>query len=154
MLKQLSINPAALTAPARMPEPPPISSCEPVLLSPERLKIAEAVDRLLSFYPPLDVVDAQVFISGIIAILAQYPPELIAIATDPTGIPRKLKALRSLADIEEVCQDLYGPIARRIRRDAIARAPKLLPRPPRSVEEQARIDAQVASVRQRFGLAP
>jgi hypothetical protein len=105
----------------------------------------------LNFYGPLDVNDPESFIAGIGAVLAQYPPELIAVAVDATGIPLKLKTLRNLAEIDEVCQALYEPIERRIWRERIASAPGALPRPPRSLEEQARIDAQVEAARKQIG---
>lgn len=103
-----------------------------------------AVDRLLNFYPPLDVADPRVFIAGIGAVLAKYPPELITAAVSPDGIPVRLTTLRSLAEIDEVCRDLYAPIARQRAREAIARQPRQLPRPRRTPEEQARVDEQVA----------
>jgi hypothetical protein len=101
-------------------------------------------ERLLSFYPPLDVVDPKTFIAGIVSILAQYPEELMATAVAPTGIPARIKALRSLAAIKEVCDELYEPIARRIERECIANQPLLLAKPKRTDEQQAEIDRQIA----------
>lgn len=112
------------------------------------------MDRLLSFYPPLDVGDPQVFITGIVTLLAQYPAELMAAAIDPRGIPARVRTLNSLAVIKQVCDELYAPIARRIERDRIANAPRALPRPKRTPEEQARIDAQVAAARRPLGQEP
>jgi hypothetical protein len=97
----------------------------------------------LSLCPPLDVTDPETFIAGIAAVLAQYPDEVVAQAVDPRGIPRRLKALRSLAAIDEICAELYEPVERRLERERIAAQPKLLARPPRTPQEQAEIDAQV-----------
>lgn len=108
---------------------------------------ATAVDKLLNFYPPLDVNDPKAFIAGLVALLAQYPAELMEFAIDPArGIPSHLKSLHSLAAIKEVCDDLYEPIARRLHREALANAPRQLPPPPRTAEEQAKIDEQVEAV--------
>lgn len=109
--------------------------------------MAKAVDRLLSFYPPLDVSEPELFIAGIGAILSKYPPELITAAIDPSGIPSRLKTLRSLAEINQVCSDLYDPIERQKRREAIANQPRALPSPPRSPELQAEIDRQIENWR-------
>ncbi len=102
----------------------------------------------MNFYPPLDVADPKEFIAGIVALLAQYPAELISVAVDPAGgIPARLKYLNSLAAIKEVCGELYEPIVRRMTREAALNAPRALPRPKRTPEEQARIEAQVAAWR-------
>lgn len=98
----------------------------------------------MSFYPPLDVSEPKVFIAGIVAVLASYPPELQDVAVAPTGIPKRLKSLRNLAEIEEVCRELYEPIARRITRGVLENQPRQIEKL-RTPEEQARIDAQVAA---------
>lgn len=110
------------------------------------------MERLLNFYPPLDVNEPRAFIAGIVAVFSNYPVELHELAVAPTGIPARLKYLRSLAEIEQVCEELYAPIGRRIERERIARQPRLLTRR-RTPEEQAKIDAQVEKVRKQFGLS-
>lgn len=107
----------------------------------------------MKFYPPLDVTDPEAFIAGIGAVLAKYPPELIAAAVAHDGVPMRIKTLRSLAELEQACSDLYEPIARRMTREAITRQKLRIARQPRSPEQQAQIDEQVARVREHFGLA-
>lgn len=115
---------------------------------------AQAVDKLLNFYPPLEVNDPRAFIAGIISLFAQYPPELWREAIDPArGIPAKIKTLRSLAAIKEILDDLYEPIAMRLARERIA-SQKSLPRPERTPEQQAKINAQVARAAAHFGFKP
>lgn len=114
--------------------------------------IAKAVQALLKFYPPLDVIDPETFIAGIGAVLAKYPPELIAAAVAHDGVPMRIKNLRSLAELEQVCSDLYDPIARRKAREAVTRQALRIARAPRSAEQQAAVDEQVMRVRKHFGL--
>lgn len=144
MLKQLSVNPAALTEPRKTASERHSRNSKPSI---ESRAAAQATERLLSFYPPLDVIEPKVFIAGIVAILSEYPAELHEAAVAPTGIPKRLKTLRNLAEIEEVCRELYEPIARRKTREALANQPKYLAPPPRTAEEQAKIDAQVEAWR-------
>lgn len=108
-----------------------------------------AVDRLLNFYPPLDVAEPRTFIAGIGTLLGQYPGDfLTGIALDPgRGIPARIKHLNNLAVLKEVLDDLYNPVAMRIRREAVLNQPRQLPAPPRSAEEQARIDQQIENWR-------
>lgn len=106
----------------------------------------------MKFYPPLDVTDPEAFIAGIGAVLSKYPPELIAAAVAHDGVPMRIKNLRSLAELEQACSDLYDPIARRLARESIARQTLRITRQPRSAEQQAAIDEQVARVREHFGL--
>lgn len=94
-------------------------------------KTAEAVDRLLKFYPPLEMDDPGTFVTGIIDVLAEFPEDLIETATMPNGIPRRIKYLNNLAAIREACDELYAPIAREKRRQrerAEQAEPPLLPR--------------------------
>jgi hypothetical protein len=102
----------------------------------------------LKFYGPLDVLEPKVFIAGIVAVLAEYPAHFHAIAVAPTGIPKRIKYLRSLAEIEDVCRELYEPIARKITREQLANQPRQIERR-RSPEEQAKVDAQVEAWRNR-----
>lgn len=152
MFKQINVTPAGLTGQAKTDSEKPTQPSTPV--SPQMRRAKRAVSRLLKFYPPLDVGNPEVFIAGIVSIFAQYPTELMAAAVDPRGIPRRLKNLTNLAAIEEVCRDLYAPIARQMERDRIANAPRALPRPKRTPEEQAKIDAQVAAARRPLGEEP
>jgi hypothetical protein len=142
MFKQLSVNLEGPSEPRKTALEKHTPNSKPTTQS----SAAEATERLLKFYGPLDVLEPKVFIAGIVAILAEYPPMLHAAAVAPNGIPKRIKYLRSLAEIEELCRDLYEPIARRITRDAIASQPKQILRR-RTAEEQAKIDAQVEAWR-------
>jgi hypothetical protein len=122
------------------------------------MEAAKATDRLLDFLPPLDVGNPETFIAGITAIFASYPLEVIALAVDPVkGIPSRTDR-PTLKLITDVCDEIYDPIRRRQEYDererARAAAPALLPRPPRTAEEQASIDAQVEGWRASAGIPP
>jgi hypothetical protein len=140
MFKQLSTIPAGNMGPRKTASERHLTNSKP------STDAAKAVERLLSFYPPLDVSDPKVFIAGIVAILAEYPAQFYPVVVSPTGIPKRIKYLRNLAEIDEVCQELYAPILRSLEREKIAAQPKLLPRR-RTAEEQARVDAQVEAWR-------
>jgi hypothetical protein len=112
------------------------------------MQTAQAVQKLLGFYPPLDVNEPEAFIAGIATIFGKYPDELVALAVEPDGIPSRVKYLNSLAAIKAACDEIYEPIVRRMEREAIERGPKMLGRRRnRTPEEQAAIDEQVARVR-------
>jgi hypothetical protein len=120
------------------------------------LDAATATDRLLDFLPPLDVGNPETFIAGITAIFASYPLEVIVLAVDPVkGIPSRTDR-PTLKLITDVCEEFYDPIRRRLeyeeRERARLAAPALLPRPPRTPEQQAAIDAQVAEARAKFNI--
>jgi hypothetical protein len=119
------------------------------------LKAAKAVDRLLDFYGALDVGDSDVFTAGLIALFAEYPDEVIALAIDPVrGIPGRLKVLR-LASVREILDEINEPFRREIerkRRTEDARRGQVPPRSKRTPEEQARVDAQVERWRAEAGL--
>jgi hypothetical protein len=107
---------------------------------------AKATDRLLGFYPPLDVGDPEMFTAGLVALFAKYPPDLLATAVCPErGIPLRIKRLNSLNEVKEALDDLYEPIARQIER--IARQPRQLPPPPPTPEQKARIAARLAEIK-------
>lgn len=101
---------------------------------------------MFDLLPPQDVGDPKAFLAGMVALFADYPAEVFeqAVFTIPQRSDRPtLKIARAVLD------ELYEPVRRRVERDAIERQPKLLPRPRRSPEEQARVDAQVAAWRAR-----
>jgi hypothetical protein len=150
MFRQINVTPAGLTDNRKTASVKPSQNSEPST----QIKLASrAVERLLSFYPPLDVIEPKSFIAGVIAVLSRYPEELMRAAVAPDGIPMRVKNLRNLAEIEDVCRDLYEPIERRLLREAVENAPKRLPAPLRSAEQQEQIDQQVARVRARFGIS-
>ncbi|MGZ6195515.1 MAG: hypothetical protein ACXWML_09820 [Candidatus Binataceae bacterium] len=113
------------------------------------------MDKLLSFYPPLDVVDPEAFTTALITLFAHYPAEVMTAATDPVqGIAPRCKYLR-LAEVREVLDEIAAPIMRQIAREIEAehRRRTLPPtREKRTAEEQARIDEQVGAWRKENGL--
>jgi hypothetical protein len=137
-------------------KPAESSKPESPIMTERLMEAAKATDRLLDFLPPLDVGNPETFIAGITAIFASYPLEVIALAVDPVkGIPSRTDR-PTLKLITDVCDEIYDPIRRRQEYDererARAAAPVLLPRPPRSAEQQAEIDAQVAAARAAIGI--
>ncbi len=105
---------------------------------------------MFDLLPPQDVGDPKAFLAAMIALFTEYPPDVGARAV--FEIPKRsdrptLKIARAVLD------DIYEPIVRQIERERIERAPRLLPRRPRTPEEQAKIDQQVADARKHFGLA-
>jgi hypothetical protein len=145
MLKQISASLAALSEPRKTASETPSTNSRH---STQNSAAALATERLLSFYPPLDVSEPKVFIAGIVNVLAQYPAELHEVVVSPTGIPSRIKDLRNIFEINQVCRELYEPIARRITREALENQPRQITKQ-RTAEEQARIDAQVAAWRFR-----
>lgn len=110
------------------------------------------MNRLLDFYPPLDVTNPETFVAGIVALFARYPAELQAVAIDPArGVRAHLtnNQITDVARIKLVLDELYEPIARRLAREAVAQPLALPPRGPRTPEQQAAVDAQVAALLKR-----
>jgi hypothetical protein len=99
-----------------------------------------------------DIGDPKAFVAGVVAILAEYPVEVMEQVTEPSGIP-SLTRRPYLADIRKACEEAYGPIERRIEREMAQRRalPEPVPRP-RTPEEQAAVDEQVARVRRERGI--
>lgn len=119
-------------------------------VSPQQERAAKAVDRLFDLLPPQDVGDPKAFLAAMIALFAEYPPEVFEQAVFVIA-QRSDRPTLKLA--RTVLVELYEPVARRLTREAIESAPRQLPRPPRTEEEQAKIDEQVNAARRRFGLS-
>lgn len=156
-MKQLSIDPQRLAGnDQKMPSVKPATNSAPQQ-KPVSLQLIQAVDRLLKFYPPLDVGDPEMFIAGIASIFAQYPPELVEIAIDPAkGIPSLLRSrdLSELANIKRACDKLYEPIEDRIERERASKSHRLaLPAPSEPVtdESRARVAAMLAEAKEVLG---
>jgi len=107
-------------------------------------KMADAMfDRL----PPLDVGDPETFIAETVAIFLEYPDEVVQKAV--RDIPRRSDR-PTLRLIKAACDELFAPIAREHERPKVV--PEL-PRPPRTPEQQARIDKQVTEARRQIAAA-
>src|ERR1051326_631835 len=73
-------------------------------------KIAKLVERLFSFYPPLDVGDPKAFLAGVVALMQNYPLDIVEEICDPVrGIPSKYKFAPNLAEIRNELEVLAEP---------------------------------------------
>ena len=127
--------------------PPPSSA--PV--SPQ-MKLAKTMaERLFKLLPPLDVIDPESFMAETISFLSGYPIEVMERAAHE--IPRRTDR-PTLRLIKAACDELLEPIDRELERRWASESHRLgaLPRPKRTPEQQARIDAQVAVARQQLGI--
>lgn len=112
-----------------------------------------ATDRLFGWCRMPDIGDPEIFLAGCAAILAEYPQAVRDAICDPRSGSRALKDYPSLRNIREACDRLYEPIGRELERKRSLQS--FLPEPPRKPrtrEEQARVDAQVATARALFGI--
>lgn len=106
---------------------------------------------MFDLLPPQDVGDPKAFLAAMIALFSEYPSEVgdRAVFEIPKHTDRPtLKVAKCVLD------DIYEPIAMRLRREQAEQQTKALPRPPRTAEEQAKIDEQVAAARRRFAGSP
>lgn len=110
------------------------------------------VDRLLSLLPPLTVTDPKEFISGAVATFARYPDEVMKAAVFAIASTSDRPTLRIM---KQCLDDVSAPIDREWERQEAHRdhVAGLLTRPKRTPEQQARIDADVASFRMKFRAA-
>ncbi|MEN6302285.1 MAG: hypothetical protein ABFD96_06130 [Armatimonadia bacterium] len=75
--------------------------------------------QLLGFYPAREVHDARTYVSGMTAVMAAYPRDLVKRICHPvTGLPARLKWLPTIADVNEA---LTAELDRRKRIAANAR---------------------------------
>ncbi len=112
---------------------------------------AKAVERLLTLTQMPDVGDPDYFVAAATALFAEYPevvmvrsvPRIAAASDRPT-----LRLMRQELD------DAYAPIAREEarRRAQLEMRAERAARWPRTPEEQARVDAQVARARRELGI--
>jgi hypothetical protein len=150
-MEKLRLITDRLATPSEAPE----RSSKPA--SPQ-IRLAKAMaDKLFDLLPPLDVGDPEAFIAGTIAILAQYPGDVMLAAIDPAhGIPSRTDR-PTLRLIKQVCEEYWEPIerederalhAQRARESTLATPPLK----PRSAEEQAAVDARVSAARAQLGI--
>lgn len=67
---------------------------------------ADRTARLLGCYPGGKPSDPETYVAAVAAILADYPPEIVAKVTDPVhGIARSQKFLPTVAEISAACED-------------------------------------------------
>jgi hypothetical protein len=112
-------------------------------------------ERLFGWCQMPDVSDGKIYLAGVTGILAEYPIEVMNKLADPRIGSRYLWNLPTIPQIRRACEEIYAPIRREFeRRQASEDARRSLPPPrrPRTQEEQARIDAQVAAWRNSAGV--
>jgi hypothetical protein len=74
----------------------------------ERLTEAKkGAARLLGCYRSGDANDPETYVTAVVAVLEQYPVEIIRAVTAPaTGLASKLKWLPAVAEIRDACEEL------------------------------------------------
>ena len=82
-----------------------------------------SAQMLLGCYRTGDAHDPQVYVAAVIAVLSDYPPDIVAAVTDPrTGIPSRIKWLPTIAEIKDACEDIAGPRRRMAEWETRSRA--------------------------------
>jgi hypothetical protein len=102
----------------------------------------EATARLFEWCLIPDVGDQEVYLAGTAAILDQYPRVVQQQISDPRTGTRYLGDRPTLSQIRKACDELFAPIERQAEREIHRMLPEPK-RPPRSPEQQAKIDAQI-----------
>ena len=102
-----------------------------------------------------DIGNAKIFVAAAVAILAEYPTEVMNRLADPRSGTRVLQDYPSLSAIRKACDELLEPFIRDAERQAARKShvAGLLRRPPRTAEQQARIDAQIARAKGEIAAA-
>ena len=71
--------------------------------------MARYAKLLLGCYRTGDATDPEVYAGAVIAVLADYPDDVIERVVDPrNGIPSRMNWLPTVAEIKSACEDLYG----------------------------------------------
>jgi len=80
----------------------------------DRQQMTHAVNRataMLGFYRKDDAWDPEMFLTGIAAVLALYPTDIIDQVTNPAlGLPSKLRFPPTPAEVKDACEVLMAPI--------------------------------------------
>jgi len=118
---------------------------------------AAATHRLFSWCMMPDAGDPEVYLASVIAILREYPLEVMNALSDPRIGSRVLKDYPTISQIRLACDVLYEPIAReeeRTHRKRLAEKTReqFPSRPPRTSEEQQRINEKIAAWRRSQGI--
>lgn len=104
---------------------PPTGSRKPSNSSDAVLRLTEAkagARRLLGCYRTGDANDPEVYISAVVVVLAQYPPDVIRAVTEPTsGLSSKLNWLPTVREVTQACEEIEGPRRRMREWEASAR---------------------------------
>lgn len=74
---------------------------------------------MLGCYRRNEVADEEVFTRAIIAVLCDYPENVVRVVTNPArGLPATLKWLPSIAEVRDACELEMEPILRERQRHA------------------------------------
>lgn len=103
---------------------PDLTKPQAPMMDKEHAKYAVTrATAMLGFYRKDDAWDPEMFLTGISAVLAKYPREIIEKVTHPAdGLPSKLKFPPTPAEVKEACEHEMIPIRRRDDHEARERA--------------------------------
>jgi hypothetical protein len=74
------------------------------------VEIAKYAKILLGCYRTGDANDPAIYSGAIIAVLSDYPVDVVASCVDPrTGLPSQSKWLPTVAEIKDFCEVAMGP---------------------------------------------
>lgn len=80
------------------------------------------MERLSSYFHPIETGDARWFLAGVIELFARYPQVVVDRALDVSiGLPGKYKFWPRISEIKEMLDDLHRPVQFKIKWDAQAR---------------------------------
>ena len=146
------------------PQPTPSSKPASPQTTPHDTAAKKAADRLFDLIGIRAPGDPQVFIAGVVTLFAHYPLRVMRDGIDPVrGIPgqrgRKQQWEAEIEFYKKILDELHAPILRDEEREQARRSVErsrmlMLPRPPRTPEDQQRIDTQVLDARKRLGIPP
>jgi hypothetical protein len=118
--------------------------------APSTVLATQAAEKLLGFYPKITAGDPQIFITGLVELIENYPDWLIArIASPVNGLPAKFKFCPLIAEIKEACEEWMVEKGREEDLKRRFSTPKLANYRPR---ENRKGDALVGSLCARFGI--
>lgn len=99
-----------------------IRECRPFPKADSR-DAADAAATLIACYPNGKPADPKTYIAAIVAVLSQYPIEIVRVVTNPaTGIQRKVSFLPSIAEITKALEAEMLPLRNRWREEKERRA--------------------------------
>lgn len=91
--------------------------------------VISRVELLMGSYRKTDYQNPEAFIATLVAILEEYPPEIVAYVTDPkTGLQRRCKWPPTPAEVVEACAAEIGFRTKVAQNSGLSPVPKL-PRP-------------------------
>ena len=101
---------------------PPQSTDTSIALNKRRAQVAKYAKLLLGCFRTGDATDPEVYAGAVIAVLADYPDDVIEQVVDPrNGLPSRMNWLPTIAEIKTACEDLYGHRRRAAEWDEAAR---------------------------------